>query len=821
MKLKFFAALLTTSFAYLQINAQTTSKATADISLSSPKLKLEWVSKTDGWHLNKIMAGSRLLTDPSGAYTVIFNSVSPHQGRVDLNLEGNSLSFYPAAAIKGNDGTITFTQKLRAANTTVLWKIDPDYPTDIQVEFRLTANIDGFFSIASPTIAVVKPANLAWGMVPGNWYGREVQPDLELSTRYSMGLPAVPVLAKERTTMTLCPLITTKDGVTMAVIPDPDTAGDPWESDSYSRLINKVAMSTMDRHNNLTPVAYAPVLGQPGSKLKAGETVVFKFRYSIQAGDWFPVFRHAAEDIYQFSELLKMQRQKVSLADRLGLLQKHLQDDKVSAWNTRIAEGLQIGANGGKNADIGVMEMLAKINNDSVMQRRLPYVRNYKLAQQRMTPGFFQYAAQGEYPSKDGFTSEIGNWIEPMYTTYYTLIDIGNMLLFQPKDVELRKRLALAADKMISWQHPAGNWDVAYDNFSHQLTFPRLQDLRPTWYGLLVAYRILGDKKYLEAAQKGAQWQLKNGVEKGFYLGVCGDARNIWDFATAQTAQAYLDLYDVTKNINYKNAAIEAGKIYTTSIFTHPIASTKIKTVNGVKFEDWEINQTGLSVEHIKGTADSAGPILISSFTGLFVRLYELTNETLFLDMARGAARGRNAFMDAGSGQTIYYWNDVDKVEKRVKATPHHAYWQIGWITDYLLSEVHMRSKGKVSFPRGFITPKVGPHEAYGFAPGIVFGKNASLIMTPGLAKSNNPYLEYITAVADNKFYLLVLNQSPVAQSGEIALDLRLAGKPKNLKWTAETALQGDFTKISRNAGKLELEVPAWGMNVIELNTSH
>ncbi len=37
---------------------------------------------------------------------------------------------------------------------------------------------------------------------------------------------------------------------------------------------------------------------------------------------------------------------------------------------------------------------------------------------------------------------------------------------------------------------------------------------------------------------------------------------------------------------------------------------------------------------------------------------------------------------------------------------PHHAWWQIGWITDYLLAEAQLRSDGQITFPRGFVTPK-------------------------------------------------------------------------------------------------------------------
>jgi hypothetical protein len=769
--------------------------------LRSGSLQIAWSRKGDGWHINKISTDGHSLSHPAGYYTILYSSGQPVEELVKRNQFGEAFTFYPDTAIPSGDSGVDFSQRLPVADIEASWKTDPLSSTDIRVEIRLRVKSDGYFSIASPTIAVIDRQDLAWGMVPGNWYGREIQKDLQLAGKYSQGLPAIPLMATERSTMTLCPLLTTREGVTLAVIPDPNTAEDPWAYDRSSRNITRLGMSTMDRHYALTPVAFSPVLGHAGSYAKAGETLVFRFRYTIRASGWFPVFRHAVEDVYHFSDMLKVQQPVVSLTERMRLIQSFLQDDSNAHWNTWESGGLTIGANGTKNADIGAMWMLANNCRDSTMRRHIPFVRNYKLAQQQMGPGFFQYAATGEYGGKNGFNSEVGNWVEPLFTTYYTLVDLGNMLLFQPGDKELRTRMRLAAEKMLSWQHADGSWDVGYDRFSHRLTFPGLLDLRPTWYGLLAAYRVLGDPRYLRSAQKGADWLITRGVNKGYYLGVCGDAQNIWDFATAQSAQAFLDLYEITKKGTYKQAAIEAAKVYATSIYTYPAAGTAIKLVNGARRQDWEISQAGLGVEHPQGSAPEAGPILITSFTGLFVRVYELTHESLFLDMARAAARGRHAFMDSVSGQTVYYWQDMVRVRERVMEFPHQGYWSIGWITDYLLSEIRLRSKDSIEFPHGFMTPKVGPHVAYGFAAGTLYGEKARLWMPPGLFHCGNPSLECVTALSENakKLYVMVLNQSPGRQTGAVAIDL-------------DKIIPGHAEK------KIHLELAGWGLDMITID---
>ncbi len=805
---------------FLMLFQYSVSAQSGDISLSSKQLKVSWVQEKDGWHINNINVAGKTLANPQGAFTIIYLNRKPAPNLVDQDLEGKAYTFYPETAKKEADGSITFTQKLRFGTIESKWKMDPNYPTDIQVEVSVKATLKGSYSIASPTIAVIDPKQMDWGMIPGNWYGREIQPDIDLATKYSQGIPSIPFMAKERNTMTLSPMITTKDKITLAVIPDPGTGADSYEKDSITKGLNKLGMSTMDRHAQLTPVAYAPVLGQAGSMLQVGETSTFKFRYSIQSADWFPVFTHAVNDIYEFKNMLNIQQEKRSLSERVNLMQGYLHNDKKSNWSVWDANGLQVGANGQKNADVGALCMLAYAGNNTTQQKHLPFVRNYKLAIQETAPGFFNGAAMGEYSDEDGILSERGNWVEPLYTTYYTLMDMGNMLLFKPNDPELKERVKLAAEKLIAWQHADGGFDVAYDRVSHQLTFPDLKDYRPTWYGLLIAYRILGDQRYLDAAKKGADWLVKNAVDKGYYLGVCGDGRNIWDFATAQCSESLLELYKTTNNDYYKNAAIEAAKIYATSIFTQPIATRQIKKVAGADRQDWEISETGLSVEHIKGTA-SGGPILISSFAGLFTRMFEMTNDSLYLQMARCAARGRDAYVDGENGQSIYYWNGLENVPKGAKQFPHHAFWQIGWITDYLISEAHLRSGGKVSFPSGFMTPKVGPHVSYGFAPGTVYGNNVDLCMPENMLKSANPNFEYVAGLSEkkDKLYIMVLNQSPTEQNGLLSIDVSKIGDGKMKNWTKEATLQGDKILLAnRTAGTLDLKIKPWGMSVVSVD---
>ena len=350
------------------------------------------------------------------------------------------------------------------------------------------------------------------------------------------------------------------------------------------------------------------------------------------------------------------------------------------------------------------------------------------------------------------------------------LMDLGNISLFEPDNAEVRERVREAADCLLRWQDADGSWAVAYDDATGRKAFEDLKDYRPTFYGLLIAYRILGDEKYLAAARRGADWLIENAVGPDKWLGVCGDTRFAADFATAQAAEALMELADITGERRYLEAAVRTARFYTTSVYTNPIASERDVTVKGVPRKQWEITTSGLSYEHggIIGSANLHGPILLASHAGMFVRMFRLTGDRIFLDMARAAAVGRDAFVDDETAVASYYWNAMNR---GAGPYPHHAWWQMGWITDYLLAELEARSDGKISFPAGFITPKVGPHRTFGFAPGKVYGEEARLVMIPGFAKSDNPNVEVLLAETDAEIILMLMNDLGASQSASITIN--------------------------------------------------
>ncbi|EIP99191.1 hypothetical protein OpiT1DRAFT_03701 [Opitutaceae bacterium TAV1] len=770
-----------------------------------------------------------------------------------LNTVGEAFTFFPANARRVSlDATIVstgknidvtaiaFTHQTPVADLVSTWQTDPAFPGDFLVTLTLTARKAGWFSMATPALVTLAPQDLAWALVPGYFKGDRLNPDLPLALAYGHGLPARPVIVAERTATTPASIATHRSGATLTVLAAPGEARDPWPaaSDKHALAAQRLGLSHMTRAGQLSPTLYYPVLGKTGSRLEAGEHRAFHFRYSLRHADWFAAIKHAANDIYGLQNFLALKRPVRSLSDRLHALHRYVIDDATSLWHTADVNGLTIGAqeyNGLvvgakrnskirgdydalKNSDYGAMWMLARLTGDPrLVNDRLPQARAFKLAQQQTAPGFYQGAATGQYylTKSRRFTEEYGDYVEPIAITYYTLLDMGNILLFDPADAALCERLRLGADRLLAWQRPDGSWPVAYDHKTRRELFTETPDLRPTFYGLLVAHRILGGEKntaYLDAARRGADWLLENAVKPARFLGVCGDNRFAPDFATAQLAQALLDLHDATGDTRYRDAGIECARQYITEIYTHPAAADTAKTVAKTPRRDWEINMTGLAFEHggAIGSANRNGPILLASHAGLLVRVSQLTGEPFYRDLARAGVLARDAFLNPKNQVASYYWAGMNA---GAGGFPHHAWWQLGWITDYLVSEIRLRSGDAITFPRGFITPKVGPHASFGFALGVIHGQPAHLAWAE--IDTGRPDIDYLVARSPDarRAFVILLNNSPrPVQTTVKASPLAFAA------FATFTNTDALARAHDPEANAFPVELPAWGLAVLTLD---
>ncbi|MBC8035382.1 MAG: glycerophosphoryl diester phosphodiesterase, partial [Chitinophagaceae bacterium] len=472
-----------------------------ELSMVNDRLRITWTQTSSGWKIKKMevkkKSGWITIENPSGENTLIYSRQKPEStpdtsfktvnevsfpepnylyqvaqwresiSPVSLNTEGNVLHFLPTKATEIEKNNLSFQYQSEVGIITSEWKLNPLFPQDIQVTQTLRVKKAGHYSMTSPTLYSVPEEKLTWATVPGYFQGNKIQKNFALAYTYGHGVPSLPVVYRERCATTLCPLVSSANGITFSVIPDPGLAMDPWASDSMTLKEWRLGLSHKNRRSQLSPTLYYPVLGESGSLLKAGDVIRFKFTYSFTEEGWFASLNHAIYDIYKFKETLNLRQSKQSLTSRTEQMHTYLTDGTTSKWNLEDYNGLRIGAQsylGGvigenkdamKNSDYGAMWMMAATTNDTILTRqRLPYALNFKLAQQQTEDSFFQGAVMGQYylAKSKRFSEEWGEVVEPIAVTYYTMLDMGNILLFEPDNSTLKNRQKLGAEALIRWQ---------------------------------------------------------------------------------------------------------------------------------------------------------------------------------------------------------------------------------------------------------------------------------------------------------------------------------------------------------------------------------
>ena len=764
------------------------SFAVETITLKGDNLELQWNERADGLYtLHKMIMHSEDGNSENiinrACQTVLYSATDPNTipaeksdgvdnhwlkaiSPIVLNRIGERNEITTYRLISKNP--LTFSAETDFGTVTLQWTIAGN---EIYVKQLFKAKTDGYYSLSTVDIFNAKENEIKWATIPGYVNSNTVSDKFYTAYIYGHYIPNSPIIYQDKCVTTPVAILS-KNSMTVGVTPEKEYPRKPHDKTKNTHMDWNVGFSLMNLQNKISPTIYYPVLGQKNSFVKANNYVMFEYRYIVAPNDdWYSVMKQVIYNVYDFKKT-NIVRNKQSLTSRVLKMYKYLTNIKTSRFRLSEYEGVTIGAQdylGGvagskgdamKNSDYGAMWMLGTLTQDTLLlDDVLPYARNFKIMQQYTDNGPFRGAIKGQYylwKSKT-WMEEWGPHIEPIGVTYYAISDLANILLFNPTDSEAKKNLRLAADYLLKVQKKDGSLDVGIDKNTKEVIYPDLQDLRPTFYGPMIAYQVLKDKKYLNAAIKGADWFVENAVNKGRFIGVCGDTRLAPDFATAQSAQILLDLYKLTNVEKYKEAAIQTAKYYTTYIYTYPNGQTELQVQNGEILPGWAFSQSGLCYEHAGaiGSATVRGPILLASFAGLFVRLFELTNDSLYIDMARAAVNGKDAFVDPKTSVASYYW---DSFNQGSGPFPHHAWWQIGWIMDYLVAEAELRSNGQISFPRGFITPKVGPHKSLGFAPGKINGEKAELILSDNLIKTDNPACEYLIAKTVNKYQVVLMN---------------------------------------------------------------
>lgn len=584
--------------------------------------------------------------------------------------------------------------------------------------------------------------------------------------------------------------------------------------------------------NMVEPVAFSPVLGMPDSKMKAGEKVSRRFEVGLAALPWNETLEHVVTRIHGVKDY-RHQADK-SLTETMYSITELMRDDEYGGWDAAMRGHYDIEGKPTKaptvvhSAPLAIVS--AAINSgdeDFYLSRALPTIE-YTLSRKGYR---WSTRPTDEGYNKDPETLRLSPFGSQFTTTYYEALHrlLGG-------------RNAWLADIAMPDGEPR-----APRGYSAPIL---------SWVQALGAYRLTGDEKWLRRAKSVAVRDAKMHIYanskkpmryQAFYNSTIYAAW--WDF---------LDLYEETGDKQFLEAARYGAAQTLAGIRSWPMVADSVQTVHpgGVydgnttmwwkgseqfrlgfprhegdapehETEQWRVSPVGLGFEQpstyfLRNKGKVVRPVFMSSWAPALLRLNAHTGLDIFDTYARNAVLGR---FTNYPGYYATGYTDLTMSERFPYEGPdvssiyyHHIPPHLAFVADYLVSEAVQRSGGKVKFPYGRQEGFVWfSNRVYGGAAGQVYDdESVHLWLRKGLVESENPEVNYLTAVSERQVWILLSSESLKPVSTVLKPSEELSGLV-NIDGAEIVDSKGRRRKLKAAEGKLEVEIGAKGFVAVAL----
>jgi len=210
------------------------------------------------------------------------------------------------------------------------------------------------------------------------------------------------------------------------------------------------------------------------------------------------------------------------------------------------------------------------------------------------------------------------------------------------------------------------------------------------------------------------------------------------------------------------------------------------------------------------------------------LRLGYYARDSFLSDIARSAVVGRYrnfpGYHINTERTTVYEKADYplrDHKELSVNSFHYNHIWpMMSMLLDFLVSDVFVRSEGRISFPNAFIEGYAYLQNSfYGHKPGEWYGsKGVHLWMPQGVLKCDQVELNYLTARGDGKLFIAFTNQSKEEVTANVTLNRKLIGGLSGQSKRAEVRQQnGAQEPLSIADGAFTVTVKAQGITSVEI----
>lgn len=624
----------------------------------------------------------------------------------------------------------------------------PEGKEEPKMVSKITPKLAGYYSVGYTGAPAVDLAAADEIWQPLIWQEKRFAPESMLTPAGYCTLPAT---------------FAVRGGTAVGVAADPSEMPfmplPRWDNSLFA-----VALRNAD--GQAQPMVFAPILGSLNSKMEAGQPFQFQYRLYVGQGNATDAYEQVARSLYGFHDYRK--NVDVSLNKTIenivdyGMSEFSRFDDDLKGcmYETDVPGAV-------KNvSSLHPMELAVVTDNEVIFRKRALPILEYLLSREKFLfvldknvktqspsrlmngpcaeasefAAAFAYGG-GQSPVLLGYAKDLTDkklkskradrWVQLLAIYHAT------------KDSEALKQAVAGADNYIAerMQQPEEKFDS-----SEAGDFFFWTSYAPLWINLLDLYEVTGEKRFLEAAHRGAREftqyvMMSPRIPEG-------------DVTVNPGGKAPLYAYLKSKGHNQMDAPEE-------------------------KVPAWRLSEIGLTPESSPTVLSHRG-IFMTNHAAWMMRLSELTGDAFLHDVARSGVVGRYQNFPG------YHINTDRTTVYEKEKYPYHAHKDLSYnsfhynhvwpqatlLVDYLINDVFAKSKGQITFPGrysqgyGYLQSRI-----YGDRPGSFYDeKDVQLWLPKGLLTIESPQLNYVTGRRDRTLFVALANQSP----DEIVTEVKL-----------------------------------------------
>jgi hypothetical protein len=365
------------------------------------------------------------------------------------------------------------------------------------------------------------------------------------------------------------------------------------------------------------------------------------------------------------------------------------------------------------------------------------------------------------------------------------------------------------------------------------------------WINAMMLYKATGDNNFLQTAITGANKYLQQRIQtpqtafndplQGSYF--------FWPTFTGRWIE-FLQLYEITGDRKYLDAAHEGGRNYCLFTWMCPRIPDSLITVNkGGKAPmywylrskghkqmyypeeqapAWRLSEIGLTPES-SGTATGHRGIFMANYAPWMLRLGYYTRDTFLTNVAKAAIIGRYRSFPG------YHINTERTTAYEKFDFPLHAHTDqsvnsfhynhimpmASMLLDYLVTDAFVRSGGRIDFPSEYMEGYAYlQNKMYGMKKGSFYEqKDVQLWMPARLLRIDNTELNYIAARKGDQLLLAFTNQSNQRVTAKVVLNSALVTPSRGSHVVSYTDKQRPVLKDS----SFSVQVDANGITAIAI----